>query len=405
MVLSMGENKFHRVVLAYSGGLDTSVAIRWIMKELGAEVITVTVDVGQEDDFNNIEYRAYKIGAVKHYTIDAKEEFAKDYALKSLLFNALYEGKYPIGTALARPLIALKVVEIAKKEGADAIAHGCTSKGNDQVRFDLTISALSPNLKIIAPARMWGMKRADVLEFAKKENIPIPTPHHKFSIDSNLWSRSIEGSEIDDPSKEVPEEVFQWTVNPVKAPNQPTYVKIKFKEGIPTAINDEKLPPVKLILTLNTLAGSHGVGRIDHIENRVVGLKSREVYEAPAATVLIEAHKDLEKLVLTPKELRFKYLVDTTWTDLVYGGLWWEPLRYELDVLAKEMNKWITGEVKVKLYKGSALVVSRESPYSGLSTELIDYEKGWYPSNDEAQGFIKLWGLHSLHALRVRKIV
>jgi len=392
-----------RVVLAFSGGLDTSVCIRWLIEKYNCEVITVTVDVGQPENFEEIEERAYKIGAVKHYTIDAKREFVEEYIAPAIRANAFYEGKYPLGTALARPLIAKKVVEIARKEGADAVAHGCTSKGNDQVRFEVTIRALAPDLKILAPVRMWGMTRAEEIEYAKSRGIPIPEIHKRFSIDANLWSRSIEGPELDDPMAEVPEDALEWVTPPEKAPDKPLYIELEFERGIPVKINGEKMDLETIIRTLNKLAGQHGVGLIDHIENRTVGFKSREVYEAPAAVTIYEAHKDLEKITYTPHEWRFKQFVDQLWTDLVYQGLWIEPLREELDKLIEEMNRWVSGVVRLKLYKGGLWVVGREGVYASYDKDLADYFKGWYPSDEEARGFIIMHSQHSVTAYWKRR--
>ncbi len=392
-----------RVVVAYSGGLDTSAIVAMLARE-GHEVITVTVDVGQEEELEGVEERAYKLGAVKHYTIDAKRAFVTGYAWPAVMANALYEGVYPLGTALARPLIAEKVAEIAKREGADAVAHGCTSKGNDQVRFDLSLQAYVPDVKIIAPVREKSLTREKALELLREMGVEVPRAHKKYSIDENLWSRSIEGGEIDDPRVEPPEDAFAWTVDPRRAPDEPLYVEVGFERGVPVSINGERMDPVKLVQTLNVMLGSHGFGRIDHIENRVVGFKSREVYEAPAALALITAHRDLEKLILTPRELRFKRLADETWTDLVYQGLWIEPLREELQRFIEDVNGWVTGVVKLKVYKGGLWVVSRWSPYAAYSEELVDYNRGWYPSDEEARGFIRLWGLHSLTAWHARRM-
>ncbi|MFP3250889.1 MAG: argininosuccinate synthase [Thermoproteus sp.] len=391
------------MALAYSGGLDTTVAIKWLSEKFGAEVVTVTVDVGQEEDFSEVEERAYGAGAVKHYTIDAKREFAEEYVGRAVLMNAMYEGKYPLGTALARPLIVAKTVEVARREGADAIAHGSTSKGNDQVRFDVTAKALAPDLEVLAPARVWGMGREQEVEYAKARNIPVPEAHKKYSIDENLWSRSIEGGPVDDQRLEPPEDAFKWTVQPEKAPDQPTYVEIEFEGGLPRAINGERMDMLSLVRALNQMGGAAGVGRIDHIESRLVGFKSREVYEAPAAVILFEAHRDLEKLVLTPRELRLKHQVlDPYWADLVYQGLWVEPLRLALEAAAGEMEKWVDGWVKAKLYRGSVQIVARDSRYGTYSAELADYSRGWYPTDEEARGFIEMWALHSLTALSKR---
>ncbi len=312
-----------KIVLAYSGGLDTTVAIRWLKETYHADVISVSVDVGQKDDFKKIEERAYVAGASKHYLIDAKEEFAEKFAFKDVKMNGLYEEVYPLATALARPLIAEKVAQVASAEGTDYVAHGSTSKGNDQVRFDLALKTALDNVKIIAPARIWKMTREDEIAFAKEKGIPIKTESSKYSIDENLWGRSIEGDIISDPSIEVPEDAFELTQ---VRKNDRLRLNIEFDRGVPVKINGEKMNPSGIISFLNDEIGARGFGRVEHLENRVVGFKSREVYEAPAALALIAAHKDLEKTVLTPSELRFKREIDMLWSDLVYQGLWYEHL-------------------------------------------------------------------------------
>ncbi len=376
-----------KVVLAYSGGLDTSVMVKWLNEKYGFDVVTVTVDVGQQEDLKAIEEKAKLVGAVKHYTIDAKKEFIERFVFPAIKANALYEGKYPLSSALSRPLIAEKLVEVARKEEASVVAHGCTGRGNDQVRFEVTIEALAPNLKIIAPVREWKLTREEEIVYAKKHGIPVTPKKHPYSIDQNLWGRSIECGPLDNPEEEPPSDVFEWTVDPEKAPNKPEYVTIKFENGIPTAINGKNLDGVNLISYLNSVAGRHGVGRIDHIEDRVVGLKSREVYECPAAVCLLEAHKDLEKLVLTKHELMFKEWVDLQWSWLVYSGLWVEPLKEDLEAFIENTQKRVFGEVRLKLFKGNVLVVGRTSPFS-LHME---------PEYDQsiAGGFIKLWGLQT----------
>lgn len=383
-------------MLAYSGGLDTSVMVNWLTEKYGFEVITVTLDVGQQEDLKVIEEKAKIVGAVKHYTIDAKKEFVERFIFPAIKANALYEGKYPLSSALSRPLIAEKLVEIAKKENASAVAHGCTGRGNDQVRFEVTIEALAPELKIIAPVREWKLTRIEEIEYAKKHGIPVQTKKHPYSIDQNLWGRSIECGPLDNPETEPPPDVFEWTVQPEKAPDTPEYLTIKFEEGIPVSVNNKKFSSVGLVDYLNRFAGKHGVGRIDHIEDRVVGLKSREVYECPAAICLIEAHKDLEKLVLTRHEIMFKELVDHQWSWLVYSGLWVEPLRKDLEAFIDKTQKNVTGEVKLKLFKGNVWVVGRSSPYS-LHVE-PDYDQSI------AKGFIKLWGLPTKSSQLKRKI-
>jgi argininosuccinate synthase len=390
-----------RVVLAYSGGLDTS-AILALLREQGHEVVTVTVSVGQEEELRGVEEKAYRLGAVKHYTIDATREFVERYVSMAVKANALYEDRYPLGTALARPLIAEKVAMVAKKEGADAVAHGCTAKGNDQVRFDTVLRYhLGDDFKIIAPVRELRLTRQQAAKILARHGIDVGA-HKKYSIDENIWTRSIEGDILDDPMAEPPEDAFAWTVAPEKAPDQPLYLEIGFEKGVPVEVNGERMDLVKLASVLNRLVGAHGYGRIDHIENRVVGLKSREVYEAPAALALIEAHRDLEKMVYTPHELRFKKLVDQLWTDLVYRGLWVEPLRLTLEKVIDSLNQWVTGRVRLKVYKGSLMVVGRESPMSSYRRDLIDYNEGWYPSDKEARGFITIWSLHSLAAAKAR---
>ncbi|MEM0026909.1 MAG: argininosuccinate synthase [Ignisphaera sp.] len=392
-----------KVVLAYSGGLDTSTILVLLRKKYNADVVTVTVDVGQEDDMKGVEERAYELGAIKHYTIDAKKEFVEEYVFNAIKANALYEGKYPLGTALARPLIAKKIAEIAIEENADAVAHGCTGKGNDQVRFDITLKAfLKPNIKIMAPVRELKLTRSMNIKILNEYGYSVSETHKKYSVDENLWSRSIEGGELDNPYQEPPEDAFAWTVPPEKAPDKPAYITIEFDEGIPVKVDGEKMNPVDMIKYLNKLLGSHGFGRIDLIESRVVGLKSREVYEAPAALALIESHQDLERMVLTPKELRFKRLVDEMWSDLVYQGLWIDPMKKHLDSVINSMNKYVSGTVRLKVFKGNLAVVGRDSPFSLYSREVIDYNTGWYPTDEEARGFITIHGLYALTALKVR---
>ena len=389
-----------KIVLAYSGGLDTTVAISWLKERYNADVITVTVDVGQVEDFKNLEERAKAAGASRHYYIDAKKEFAERFIAPAIKMNALYEDVYPLATALARPLIAEKVIEVARKEKTTLVAHGSTSKGNDQVRFDLTIMALMPEATIIAPARIWKMTREDEVAFARARGIPIKAESSKFSIDENLWGRSIEGDIISDPSVEVPEEAFEWTKRKSEGKAR---VEIEFEKGVPVAVNGEKKDLVSLVQFLNSYLGSYGFGRIEHLENRVVGFKSREVYEAPAALALIAAHRDLEKTVYTPRELRFKRLIDAEWADLVYQGLWYEPLREEIQALGDMMNEWVTGTVKIEVEGSGLRILGRSSPYSPFSEKIASYNKGWYPSDEQARGFIEIWGMHSLLARRVRK--
>ncbi len=382
-------------MLAYSGGLDTSVMIKWLQEKYNAEVITVTVNVGQPENLAEVEEKASNLGVSKHYSIDAKDEFATDYVFPAIKANALYEGKYPISTSLSRPLIVKKMVEIAEKEGATALAHGCTGKGNDQVRFDISIGALAPDLKIIAPVREWSMTRAEEIEYAKANGILVSTAAKKYSIDQSIWGRSIECGVLEDASQEPPEDAFEWTVSPEKAPGTPEYVTIKFEAGVPVALNKKTLAPLTLIETLNETAGKHGVGRIDHIEDRLVGIKSREIYECPAATVLLEAHKDLEKLVLTRHEVLFKQQIDSQWTFLAYAGLWMDPLREDLEAFIDKSQENVQGEVRVKLYKGGLQVVGRSSPMSLYDKNLVNYNIKTGFNQAYSKGFIELWGLQT----------
>jgi argininosuccinate synthase len=392
-----------KVVLAYSGGLDTSVAIRWIQEKYSADVVTVTVDVGQQEDLARVERNSKAVGAIRHYSVDAKEEFVEDYIHPAVKANALYMGKYPLSTALARPLIVKKLVEVARKEDAKAVAHGSTGKGNDQVRFDVSAKALAPELKIIAPIREWNLSRDEEIKYAEKNRIPIPVSlNSPYSIDQNLWGRSIECGILEDPAQQPPEEIYEWTVAPEKAPTEPEYVSIGFEKGVPVTVNEAKTGPLELVQKLNAKAGSHGIGRIDHMEDRLVGIKSRECYECPAATVLLEAHKELEKMVLTRHELQFKQQVEAQWAFLVYAGLWMEPLREDLDGFIDMTQERVTGEVKLKLYKGSATVVSRSSPLSLYDANLATYNVETTFDQKWSEGFIEIWGLPTIAASIVK---
>lgn len=384
-----------KVVLAYSGGLDTSVCIRYLQTMHKLDFITVTVDCGQEDDFKEIEKKAKAIGAIKHVYIDAREEFARDYVVPSIKANGLYQGKYPLATALARPLIAAKAVEVANREGAVSIAHGCTGKGNDQIRFDVTMRALNPKLKIIAPIRDMNLTRDVEIKFAKEQNIPISAEAKKYSIDLNLWGRAVEGGNIEDAYFEPPEEAFQY----INFQNDKAgYIEIEFEQGVPIAADGKRMPLIDLIQYVNDKAGAHGVGIVDHIEDRVVGIKSREVYEAPAAVTIIEAHKDLEKMVLTKHELAFKRMVDDQWSWLAYAGLWQDPLRNDLDKFIDATQVRVSGKVRLKMQKGSLRVVGRESKYSLYKNDLATYAAGSTFDQSLAKGFVELWGLQSIIA-------
>ena len=383
-----------KVVLAYSGGLDTSIAIKWIKEKYNLDVIAVTIDVGNEKDFTTVREKALKVGAIKAKVIDAKEMFVKYFVFPALQANALYEGQYPLATALSRPLMAKLMVDIALEEGATAVAHGCTGKGNDQVRFDVGINSLAPDLKIIAPAREWGMTREEGIAYAKKHGIPLPITLDKpYSIDENLWGKSCECGVLEDPWTEPPEDAYTWTKSPDQAPNKPQYLEINFEKGMPVAIDGREMDGVSLIQHLNELAGNHGIGRIDHIEDRLVGIKSREIYEAPAATVLLLAHQALEAMTLSKDQLRFKQKVSMECADLIYNGLWFSALNRDLSAYVLSSQRYVTGTVRLKLFKGSTTVVGRKSPKSLYNLSLATYDKGDQFDQSSAIGFIHLWGL------------
>ena len=382
-----------KVLLAYSGGLDTTVAIKMIEENYHIQVATLTIDVGQNEDIQGIRDKALTIGAVQAFIYDAREEFVKDYIIPALKANALYEGVYPLATALARPLIVKHMVKIAEKIGATHIAHGCTGKGNDQVRFECGVAALNPDLKIIAPMREFNLKRDYEIEYAKKNGIPIEEKKSVYSIDENLWGRSIECGPIEDETKEPPEDAFLWTVPPQQAPDEPEYIEIEFDKGIPVALNNESMGLVNLINRLNEIGGKNGVGRIDHIESRLVGIKSHEVYEAPAAMILIKAHQDLEKLVLTRDVLHFKPILENLFAELVYNGLWFSPLREAISAFIEETQKNVSGTVRLKLYKGLATVVGRHSENSLYLKNLATYEGIDEFDQSHSKGFIEIWSL------------
>lgn len=383
-----------KVVLAYSGGVDTSVAIKWLQENYKMDVVAFSVDVGNEPDFPAIREKALKLGAVKALVKDARKEFVEQFIFPALQANALYEGQYPLATALGRPLIARLLVEAAKNEGASAVVHGCTGKGNDQVRFEVSINALAPDLKIIAPAREWGMNREETIAYAHRNDIPLPvTAASPYSIDQNLWGRAIECGVLEDPWVEPPDDAYLWTKSSSEALDKPGYIEIGFEQGIPVTVDGKQMGGIALIEKLNEVAGEHGVGRIDHIENRVVGIKSREVYEAPAATVLIMAHQALEAMTLSREQLRFKQTVEIRYADLVYDGLWFTSLREDLSAYVRSSQRFVSGEVRLKLFKGSCVVVGRKSPKSLYSYGLATYDKDDVFDHSAAVGFIKLWGL------------
>ena len=384
-----------KIVVAYSGGLDTSVILRWLKEKYHAEVIACAVDVGQGKELKPLKAKALRTGSSKAYIVDAKKEFVMDYIFPAIKAEALYEGRYLLGTSLARPIIAQKIIEIAKKEKADAVCHGATGKGNDQVRFELTFKALMPEVKIIAPWREWDIRsREDAMDYAKKYNIPVPVTKAKpYSSDANLWHISYEGGILEDPANEYDESMFQLTVSPQNAPNKPAYVSIDFVKGIPVAVNGKKLGPVALIDKLNKMAGANGIGRVDIVENRLVGIKSRGVYEAPAATLLYAAHRELESLALDRETLHYKELIAPKYAELVYNGQWFVPLREAFDAFINETQKNVTGRVKLKLYKGNIITASRTSPKSLYWEKLATFGKEEIYNQKDAEGFINLFGL------------
>jgi argininosuccinate synthase len=383
-----------KVVLAYSGGLDTSAAITWIAEKYDVGVIALSVDLGMQRNYESIRRKALKVGAVKALVVDAKDAFVRDFVFPALQAGAIYEGEYPLATALARPLIAKLLVEAALREGAKAVAHGCTGKGNDQVRFDVTTAALAPKLKVIAPAREWGMTREQTIDYAELHGIPVPvTADSPYSVDENLWGRSVECGVLEDPWVEPPEEVYAWTKSPAAAPNKPVYVEIAFERGIPLSLDGQEMGGVALVDRLNALAGEHGVGRIDHLENRLVGIKSREIYEAPAATVLLAAHLALEEMTLSRDQLRFKQRVAQEYAELVYNGLWFSALRRDLAAYVASTQRHVTGTVRVKLLKGKCTVVGRKSDKSLYSYSLATYDEEDRFDQSAAVGFIEVYGL------------
>ena len=386
--------KKERVVLAYSGGLDTSVAIPWLQENYHSEVIALTLDLGQGRDLDGVQEKARAVGAVKAIIMDVREEFVNGFVWPALQAGALYESRYPLATALGRPLIARRLAELALEEGAQYIAHGCTGKGNDQVRIELGVMASAPHLKVIAPARDWGMSRDEEMQYAQDRGIPVPTTRASpYSVDENLWGRSVESGVLEDPWVEPPEDVFTWTNSVERTPDKPLYLEIEFVQGIPVAIDGENLDGVSLIQLLNVSAGQHGIGRIDHLENRLVGIKSREIYEAPAGVILHAAHQSLESLTLTKEQQRFKATVAQEYADLVYNGLWFSDHRQDLDVYVSSSQQFVSGTVRLRLYKGAFMVVGRQSPTPLYSYELATYDKADQFDHRAAAGFIKVYGL------------
>ncbi|MDY6761858.1 MAG: argininosuccinate synthase [Candidatus Nanohaloarchaea archaeon] len=385
------------VVLLYSGGLDTSVMVHWIQEHYDAEVITVTLDLGQPGvDLDAIRQKALDTGAEEAVVVDAKQEFAEEYVAAAIKANALYQGQYPLSSAIARYLTMEKAVEVAKHHGADAVAHGCTGKGNDQVRFDSTVMALDKDLQVIAPVREWSMTRDKEIAYAEEHGIPVEeTDDSPYSTDENLWGKSSECGPLDDPGQEPPDDVFEFVTVPENAPDEPAYVDIGFEDGIPVTLDGEQLPLHALIMELNEIAGQHGVGIVDMSEDRVVGLKSREIYECPAAVTLLQAHEDLQKFCSTKHENSFKQAVEQQWAELAYSGLWHDPLMDHLNAFLDSINTGVTGTVTVKLYKGSAQVVGRESAQALYDHNLATYEAGETFNHDASPGFIELWSLQT----------
>ena len=383
-----------KVVLAYSGGLDTSVAIKWLQEKYGLGVITLTLELGGEKDPSAAQKKALSLGAVKAVVVDAQDLFVKHFVFPALQADAIYEGQYNLATALSRPLIAKLLADTAGEEGAKYVAHGCTGKGNDQVRIEVSLAALAPELQVIAPAREWGMGREETIRYAQEHGIPIPvTARSPYSIDANLWGRSIECGVLEDPWAEPPEEVFAWTRSPSKAPPHPQYVEITFEQGLPTSLDGKEMDGVALIQHLNEVAGLYGVGRVDHIENRLVGIKSREIYEAPAGTVLLRAHMALEAMTLSRGQARFKERVAQEYADLIYNGLWFSALHQDLAAYVQSTQRHVSGTVRMKLIKGNAVVVGRKSPKSLYSFALATYDKKDIFDQKAAPGFIHIWGL------------
>ena len=389
------KEKVSKCILAYSGGLDTSCIVPWLKENYGCEVICMTADLGQEEELEGLEAKALASGASKLHIVDLREEFLREYAFPTMMAGAIYERQYLLGTSFARPVIAKHMVRIAEMEGADAVAHGCTGKGNDQVRFELTVKALNPKLKIIAPWREWSIRsREDALAYAAAHNIPVrQTKRSIYSRDRNIWHLSHEGAELEDPWQEPREEMFLLTVAPEAAPDAPEYVTIDFESGFPMAVNGERMGPVELLTTLNALGGKHGVGRVDMVENRLVGIKSRGVYETPGGTILYTAHQALETLVLDGETMHYKDLVAQKYAEMVYYGRWFTPLREALDAFVRELQKPVTGTVRLKLYKGNCMAVGRKSPYSLYRQDYATFGEDEVYNQADAEGFINLYGL------------
>lgn len=394
-----------KVVLAYSGGLDTSIIIPWLKENYGAEVIAMAGDVGQGDELEGIEEKALASGASKVYVEDLKDEFVEDYVIPTIQAGAIYEGKYLLGTSFARPIIAKRQVEVATEEGADALCHGCTGKGNDQVRFELTYMAFRPDLPVIAPWREWQIKsREEAIDYAAAHGIPIPvTKKSPYSMDRNVWHISYEGGELEDPWNEPKSAMYRWTVSPEAAPEEPEYVTIAFEKGVPKAIDGVFYEPYPLLVRLNELGARHGIGRVDLVENRLVGMKSRGVYETPGGTILFTAHRELEYLTLDRDTMHYKELVSHRFAELVYYGQWFTPLREALSAFVGITQRYVTGTVRMKLYKGQCTAVGRHSPYSLYSEELATFGADQVYDQKDSAGFIRLFGLPLAMQTRLQK--
>ena len=391
-----------KIVLAYSGGLDTSVAIKWLKEKYNTEIIAFCADLGQGEDLEVIKEKALNTGASKVYVEDLKEEFVKDYIFPMLRANAVYEGSYLLGTSIARPLIAKKQIEIAEKEGAEAVAHGATGKGNDQVRFELTYYALKPDVKVIAPWREWSFNsRKSLIEYSRKHGIPVTATKEKpYSIDRNLFHISYEGGILEDPWQEPPSDMYTMIAPPEKAPDKPEYIEISYKKGDPVAINNKRMPPAKLLGRLNSIAGKNGIGRIDIVENRYVGIKSRDVYETPGGTVLHSAHRAIESIILDREIMHLRDSLITRYSELIYYGYWFSPERVALQNLIDDIQKNVTGAVRVKLYKGNCYIVGRKSPDSLYHPELATFETEDVYNQKDAEGFIRINALR----LKLRRL-
>lgn len=394
-----------KIVLAYSGGLDTSVILAWLVEKFQCEVIAFCADIGQEEELSGLEEKGKKSGASKVVIQDLREEFAREYIYPAIRGNAIYEMRYLLGTSLARPLIAKAMVELAKKEGADAFAHGATGKGNDQVRFELTFKALAPDAKIISPWRIWDFGgRKELIEYAKTKGIPVPVTVDKpYSMDRNLMHLSFEGGILEDPYQEPPEDMFLLTVSPEKAPDKPTYIELEFENGNCVGVNGKKMSPLEVMQTLNQLGGANGIGRVDIVENRLVGIKSRGVYETPGGTILFHAHRDLESITLDRETQHMKDEFSITFAKLIYNGMWFSDQMKAIRALIDSTQEYVTGTVRVKLYKGNCTIVGRKSPYSLYNPEIATFERGELYNQKDAEGFINLYGLQLKETAKLRK--